>query len=89
MTIIFQNNTQYHCYYYEYLVLEKVSVMPLLYRMNKFLIQKFLLQHNHPLHLIHAIHHPVVPMLSATLESAVVCQNTRGTPMLGVDLNVS
>ena len=46
------------------------------------------LQHNHPLQLTPAIHHPVVPMLNATMESAVVCQNIREIPMLGVDLNV-
>ena len=89
MTLIFQSNIQYHYYYYLDLVLEKVFMMSLLYRMNEFLIQKFLLQHNRPLQLIHAIHHPVVLMLSATMESAVVCQNIKGTPMLGVDLNVS
>jgi len=89
MTIIFQSSILYHYYYFEDLVLEKVFLIPLLYRMNKFLIQKFLLQHNHPLQLIRAIHHPVVPMLSVTMESAVVCRNTKGTPMLGVDLNVS
>ena len=27
-------------------------------------------------------------MLNATMESAVVCQNIREIPMLGVDLNV-
>jgi hypothetical protein len=49
----------------------------------------FFFQHSHSLHLIPAIHHLVVLMLSATVGSVLACQNTRETPMLVVDLNVS
>jgi hypothetical protein len=45
-------------------------------------------QLHYQLNQIRAIHHPVVPMLSATMESVTVCQNIREIPMLGVDLNV-
>jgi hypothetical protein len=70
MNIIFQSSILYHYYYFEDLVLEKLFLMPLLYRMNTFLIQKFFLQHNHSLQLIHAIHHPVDQMLYAGMNIA-------------------
>jgi hypothetical protein len=39
--------------------------------------------------LTHVIHHLVVLTLSVVMVHVLVCQNTRETPMLGVDLNVS